>query len=127
MELEILNMISNASINGYYDPSLGSIVVWFHNIDGEKEDLVAYLEDNMTWDLRKVVGEHSQLYDDREVIEINHELIEKFEKDSRFDTTVRNVLNQTIDHAMNEDKIISPKLEMMKIILDSNDYNSVRN
>ena len=127
MEIKILNMISNASINGYYDPSLGLVVVWFHNIDNNKPDLVAYLQHNMTWDLRKVIEEKSTLHDAKEVIEITHELIGKFKKDSTFDDTVRSVLDQVIDHSISLEDETSPRLEMMKMILDTNTYHSVSN
>jgi len=126
MEVEILNMISDASINGYYDPSLSLVVVWFHNTGDDKPDLVAYLLPSMHWDLRKVTSEKSTLHDDKEVIEINHEVVDKFEKDSSFDQMVRKVLNQVVDHAIGEGAQ-SPRLEMMKIVLDSNSYHSVRN
>jgi len=125
MEIEILNMISSASINGYYEPSLELIVVWFHNIDNDKPDLVAYLQHDMSWDLRKVIEEKSTLLEDKEVIEICHETVGKFEKDSRFDDTVRSILSQIIDHPISEDA--APKIEMMKMILDSGTYHSVKN
>lgn len=125
MEIEVLNMISNASINGYYDPSLGLVVVWFHNIDDDKPDLVAYLKQDMSWDLRKIIEEKSTLYNNKEVIEITHELVNEYKKDSKFDDTVRSVLKQIINHSGEE--MVSPKLEMMKLILDTNTYHSVRN
>ena len=71
MEIEILNMISSASINGYYEPSLGLIVVWFHNIDNDKPDLVAYLQHDMSWDLRRVLEEKSTLHENKEIIEFS--------------------------------------------------------
>lgn len=126
MEIEILNMISSASINGYYDPSLGLVVVWFHNIGDNKPDLVAYLLPDMYWDLRRIVNEKSTLHDDKEVIEIIHEIIGKFKKDSSFDQVVRKVLTQVINHSI-DDGVQSSRLEMMKIVLDANSYHSVRN
>jgi hypothetical protein len=127
VEIEILNMISNASINGYYDPSLGLVVVWFHNVKDDKPDLVAYLMPGMNWDLREVVSEESELFVDEEVIKIKHSPIEVFEKDSSFDQTVRKILNQVIDHSSKEGGGQSPRLEMMKVVLDNNSYHSVRN
>jgi len=126
MEIEILSMISNASINGYYDPSLGLVVVWFHNMGGDKPDLVAYLMHAMNWDLREVISEKSELFVDKEVIEIEHSPIQVFEKGSDFDKTVRKVLNQLTEYSASEDGL-SPRLEMMKMILDSDSYNIVRN
>ena len=125
METKILNMISNASINGYYDPSLKLVVVWFHNIEDEA-DLVAYLQKDMTWDLRKVKKESSCLYEDKEIVEVLHENIDKFKPDSEFDQVVRKVLNQLIDHSLKEN-VQSPRLEMMKIVLDNNNYHNVNN
>jgi hypothetical protein len=127
MEVEVLNMISEASINGYYEPSLGLVVVWFHNMKEDKPDLVAYLMHGMNWDLREVTEEKSTLEVDREIIEIIHKPIEVFAKDSSFDQTIRKVLNQVIEHSLKESEEQSPRLEMMKIVLDSNSYHTVRN
>jgi len=127
MEIEILNMISNASINGYYDPSIGFVVVWFHNMGEDKSDLVAYLLPGMNWDLREVVSEKSTLEVDREIIEIKHSPIQVFGKGSEFDKTVRKILNQLIEYSLNENEKPSSRLEMMKIVLDNNSYHNVRN
>lgn len=121
MEIEILNMISNASINGYYDPSLDLIVVWFYNIDN-RSDFVAYLLSDMSWDLREIVDEKSSLYDDKEVVEIAHKPIKKFEKNSVFDKTIRRVLNQIIEDIPEEDENQSLELKMMKTILNNNNH-----
>lgn len=126
METDILNKISDASINGYYDPSLGLVVVWFHNMGDDKLDLVAYLLPDMYWDLREITNEKSTLHNDKEIIEVSHNRIDKFAKNSSFDQTVRKVLNQVIDHSVGEGST-SPGLEMMKIVLDSNSYHSVKN
>ena len=126
MEVEILNMISNASINGYYDPSLSLVVVWFHNVEDDKADLVAYLTPDMSWDLREVESERSTLSTDREVIIIKHNLIDKFTKNSSFDQTVRKILNQLVDHSIKEGNR-SSGLDMMKMVLDSNSYHTVKN
>lgn len=122
MEIELLNKISSASINGYYDPSIGLVVVWFHNTDDDKPDLVAYLQSNMEWDLREVDSEKSKLFDDKEVIEISHKNIDKFKKDSKFDKVVRKILNQVIEHSLKENTQ-SPELETMKTVLDNDSYN----
>lgn len=121
MEIDILNIISQASINGYYDPSLDLIVVWFYNIDN-RSDLVAYLLSDMSWDLREIVDEKSSLYDNKEIVEIIHKPIKKFEKNSVFDKTIRKVLGQIIEHIPEEDENKSLELKMMKTILNNNNY-----
>ena len=80
----------------------------------------------MKWDLRKIVNEKSTLYSSKEVVEIEHELIDTFNLGSEFDVSIRKMLNQLIEYSEAEGEI-SPKLDMMKIILNENDYNKVRN
>jgi hypothetical protein len=125
MEIEILNMISSASISGYYDPSLKLVAVWFHNIGEDKPDLVAYLLPGMNWDFREIMSEESELFVDKEIITIKHSPIQVFGKDSEFDKVIRKVLGQLIDHAFNENEEISPRLKIMKKVLDNNSYNGL--
>lgn len=125
MDTEILDLISNSSINGYYDSSLRLIVVWFHSMD-DKSDCVAYLNKNMEWDLREVISEISSLYDDKEIIEITHRPVEVFRKDSEFDKALRRVLENIIKESL-EKYPESPGLDMMKVVLDSNSYYNINN
>lgn len=124
MKIELLNMISDASINSYYDKSLDLVVVWFHNDKSNKQDVVSYLLKDMTWDVRRVISEVSVLINTGEVVTINHESIGLFEKDSQFDTTIRSVLKQLTEQKDETGGIIS-ELESIRVILDDNTYGEI--
>ena len=123
MDVELLNMIAGASVNGYYDPSLGLVVVWFHNNDN-RADIVSYLLKDMTWDVRKVITEESTLTENKEIVEIHHELIDIFDANSKFDNTIRSLLKQMTDQIDENSKSLD-ELASMRIILENNTYNSV--
>ena len=58
MDLDILSKITELSCLGWLDPSNGHITVsFFNNLKDDKPDMVAYLNQDMSWDLREVLGE----------------------------------------------------------------------
>jgi hypothetical protein len=78
------------------------VMVHFFNKDEQKADIVAFLKKNMTWDVREIVGEKSQLLADKEIIEVFHKHIGTFEKGSKFDEFVKASLLKMIDVADQE-------------------------
>lgn len=121
MELqEILGKISNLNITGYYDQSNGFVVVWFHSAISNKADIVAYLKQDMSWDVREVVSEVSHIGPCSETVEIKHNLLGLFEKDSDFDTMIRKMFIKATEKLGDQD---TPKpILMMKEILERNSY-----
>ena len=90
MNETIMEMISGLTFLGYYDPSKGMVVVHFFNKDEEdKNDVIAYLKGDMSWDLREVVSETGVLMDEYESITIKHKLLGCFAKDSDLDKLIR--------------------------------------
>lgn len=114
------------SIMGYYDPSSKMVVAWFYSNEGEKADIVAYLLPTMKWDLREVVEEKSTIETHREVIEIKHNRLGVYDKDSDLDNVLRKALKALIEQN-EEDGNDSSGLTMMKIVLENNSYYNVRN
>ena len=105
---------------------MGLIVVWFHKSDKDDRDAVAYLKEDMSWDLRTIVSEKSTLYDDKEIIEVQHEAIDTFKSGSDFDITLRKMLDQLMEYAKKENGS-SPGLDIMEIVLKEKDYNKIKN
>ena len=118
---ELLKNISNLNITGYYDRSNGYVVVWFHSAVSEKADIVAYLKQDMSWDVREVISEVSRVGECSETVEIKHKLLGMFEKDSDFDTMIRNMFAKTTDKLDKQD--IPETVSKMKEILDHNSYD----
>lgn len=126
MKLDLMNKLSDMSIMGYYDPSSKMVVAWFYSNEGEKADIVAYLLPTMKWDLREVVEEKSTIETHREVIEIKHNRLGVYDKDSDLDNVLRKALKALIEQN-EEDGNDSSGLTMMKIVLENNSYYNVRN
>jgi len=125
MNLDLMNRLSDASISGYYDPTLKLVVVWFYNDD--KPDLVAYLQHDMSWDLREVIGETSTLTDTGETIVVSHQVLDPQPPKSDFDNLVRSAIDRSLEDGIKEEAVGSVRLEMMKMILDANSYRSIDN
>lgn len=125
MNIDLLNKISNATIYGYYDPSLKLVTVWFYN--SGKANVVAYLMKDMRWDIREITDERSKLFEDKEIITISHKPIEKQTKNSEFDQVVRSALNKSLEEAEASGKEKSANIELMKIVLDNNSYDNINN
>jgi hypothetical protein len=96
MDLDLVNKISGLAVHGYYEPSKGTVVVHFFNNQDGKNDIIAYLKRNMSWDVREITNENATLYPDREIVEIHHAPIGIHVKGSKFDQFVRAALYQTI-------------------------------
>ncbi len=77
MEIELVNKLSELSMIGYLDPSNGYVTVWFYNNEKtEKSDIVAYLMQDMSWDLREIIDESDDIVPEnilkmKEVLENN--------------------------------------------------------
>jgi hypothetical protein len=117
-EPDILSKISELNINGYYDSSNGYVVVWFHNSIKDKPDIVAYLQSDMSWDVREVVKETSTIYSDCEVVEMKHSSLGQHLLDSDFDKIVRKMIDAMIEAS----KDIPEAVVKMKDILDQHSY-----
>jgi len=89
MEITLLNKISNLEFCGYYDPSKNRVSVHFFNQQEEKPDIIAFLNRDMSWDIREIISETSVLYDNKEIITVEHMSIGTHLKDSDFDKFVR--------------------------------------
>jgi putative ubiquitin-RnfH superfamily antitoxin RatB of RatAB toxin-antitoxin module len=104
MDTELLNRLGELCIYAWYDTSKEMLTVHFINEEVHKPDLMAYLLFNKSWDVREVVGETARLEDDREVIEIQHNRIGIFEKDSSFDQMVRKAVREMAKNEENVEK-----------------------
>jgi hypothetical protein len=91
MTKELVERLANLSLLGYYDESLKLLCVHFFE-EGDKQDLMAYLRADLSWELREVVSESAVLYDDRELVTIIHSALGSFEAGSKFDQFVREML-----------------------------------
>ena len=121
MDMELINKLSNLALYGYYEPSKDMVVVHFFNKDEDKPDIIAYLKRNMSWDIREIKEEKSQLLSDKEVVEISHTNLGIYEKDSKFDQFVRKALFKVFDSQKDE----KPLREINKMfrILEDNRYD----
>lgn len=122
MEAELLNKLSGMTWRYYYNPSLNAVVVHFFN-DGSKNDLMAYLLSDMSWDLREVKSELSSLLSDKEVIEINQIKIGLFNKDSSFDKFIRKGIHALFGEAVSVGAKAEEDLAIK--ILNNNSYAKV--
>lgn len=122
MDIELINKISNLTLYGYYDPSKDMVVVHFFNKDEDKSDILAYLKRDMSWDVREVLNEKSQLLADKEIVEISHKNLGIYTKDSKFDQFVRNSLTKMYSDP-NGDKPLRDLNKMFRI-LEDNQYDS---
>lgn len=89
MDIELLNKITKLTFYGYYDPSKNQVAIHFFNQQETKPDVIAFLNRDMSWDIREIISETSVLYDDKEIITVEHKKICTQQKDSDFDKFVR--------------------------------------
>lgn len=122
--IELLNKISNLSFHGFYDPSKDKITVHFFNETEKKNDIIAFLNRNMTWDVREIVKESSELFDDKEVIIIDHLKICTCEHNGDFDKFVRKGLIE-MSKQIEEGGINYFNTDIMLKILEYNNYNII--
>jgi hypothetical protein len=107
---------------GFYDPSKDIITVHFFNEEQSKPDVIAFLNRNMTWDVREIVGEKSELFDDKEVVTITHKKIVECEHGGDFDKFVRKGINEMTREAKEKGLDYTDSDKMLKI-LEYNNYN----
>ena len=89
MKTELVNRLSNLAFCGFYDPSKSMVTVHFFNETNDKPDVIAYLNKDMSWDIREIISEVSCLYENAETITINHNRLGIEEMGSAFDDFVR--------------------------------------
>lgn len=118
MDMELLNKLSNLTLYGYYEPSRDMVMVHFFNKDEDKSDVIAYLKRDMSWDVREIVGEKSQLFDDKETIEISHSKLGIYNKDSKFDQFVRNALLKVFS-GQDDERPLRERNKMFRILEDN--------
>ena len=105
MDQTLLEKISNLALLGYYDEDLKMLCVHFFG-DCGKHDLMAYLRPDLTWDLREVLSEHVQLFDDHETVEITHSKVGVYESGSGFDQFIRQALEALGENeGLQDDKV----------------------
>lgn len=106
MTKEIVEKMAGLSLLGYYDTSLNLVRVQFFG-DNKKNDLVAYLLRDLTWELREVISETVELHEDGEKIEVKHVKLGMFEKGGQFDDFVRkSILNLRDNEGVKDDRAI---------------------
>ena len=126
MDLDILSKITELSCLGWLDPSNGSITVsFFNNEKSDKPDMVAFLNQDMSWDLREIIGESSTVNETSETVVINHSLIGLFEKDSEFDILLRKMLKSNLNTMREDDMFIPVAVIDMEKVLRDNKYSNV--
>ena len=126
MDIKLVNKISNMTITGYYDASSKLVVAWFFNSDGDKADLVAYLNPSMSWDLREVISETSVITDDRETVEILHKSLGLHAPGSDIDNILRKSLAALIE-GFEDEGVDSPETQLMKNVLEQSSYTQLKN
>ena len=124
MDTELFNRIADLTPYGFYEPCKGMVTVHFFNSESEKPDIMAYLKDDMSWDVREIVSEDSRLVDQEflgEVITIVHKHLGVYPKDSDFDKLVRSVLQKAGEHTFGKDVVLEDKNKLFRI-LKNNSY-----
>ena len=118
MDIELVNRLSNLTLYGYYEPSKDMVIVHFFNKDEDKSDVIAYLKRDMSWDVREIVSEKSQLLPDKELVEITHSSLGVHNKESKFDQFVRNALLKMFSGQQDETPL-REKNKMFRILEDN--------
>lgn len=118
-----MNKIANSELNGYYDQSLEMIVVYFHKTD-DGRDLVAYLNKNMSWDLREISKESSTLYNDHEEVIIDHNSLGHYAMGTDLDNAIRTVLKNVVAH-LKENNKSDDNTKLIEKVLANNSYKGV--
>jgi hypothetical protein len=97
MTNELVEKLTNLSVLGYYDKDLKMLCAHFFG-DESKHDLIAYLKSDLTWDLREILSERTELNDAGAVVSITHSLLGLFEAGSKFDDFIRAALKQSLEN-----------------------------
>jgi len=129
MDLDLVQKISNLAFASYYNPSLDLVVVHFFNKGENKNDIIAYLRHDMSWDVREILDETSEL----DVLEsdgflgeditISHERIGIYEKSSNFDKFVRAAIDALTKKAEDEESLEMIDERVLRV-LKGNAYDS---
>jgi hypothetical protein len=96
MTKELVDKLTNLSVLGYYDKDLKMLCAHFFG-DEAKHDLIAYLKPDLTWDLREVLSERTELTDIGATVSITHASLGQFEAGSKFDYFIRATLKQSLE------------------------------
>jgi len=124
MELNLLSKISKLTFYGYYDPSKKAVTVHFFNESEKKQDIIAYLKKDMSWDVREIVSETSTLESDSEHIVIVHNPLGIYEQGGDFDRFIREGLLRMGQGTHGEDAKLTEK-DPMFVVLEDNSYDGV--
>jgi len=123
VDTKMINLLSGTKIIGYYDEDCELVIAWFYSED--KSDMVAYLKPDMSWDMREITGEKSEIFDDREVVVITHAPVGLWDKDSSTARFIKKALDEYVRQSEEEDELVS-SLSLMKVILENNSYEAIK-
>ena len=116
MDLDLVARISNLSLYGYYDPSKDMVVAHFFNQSESKQNVIAFLNRDMSWDIREITSETCELTDAGETIHVEHNKICTQLKDSDFDKLVRTWLDSMGKKTYGDDANLEEKDKMFVIL-----------
>ena len=122
MEIALLNKLSDLTFYGFFDPSKGMVTVHFFNEANNKPDVIAYLREDMSWDVREIVDEQSELHSDKEVVTILHEPLGIEEHGSQFDEFVRLGVTKLGEEIHGAD-VNLPETDIVFRVFENNSYN----
>lgn len=122
MDTKLLNKLSGLTFYGFYDPSKSMVTVHFFNEANDKPDMIAYLRNDMSWDVREIVEETSELQSDREIVTILHKLLGIEGPGSQFDDFVRLGVTKVAQEVYGNDVNLAEK-DMVFRVFDNNSYD----
>lgn len=122
MDIKLLNKLSDLTFYGFYDPSKSMVTVHFFNETNDKPDMIAYLREDMSWDVREIVDEVSELQSDREVVTILHEPLGIESYGSQFDDFVRLGVTKVAQEVYGDDVNLAEK-DVVFRVFDNNSYD----
>src|SRR5271169_1594958 len=125
MDLDLLNMLSNLTPYGFYEPCKQMVTVHFFSTTHNKPDIIAYLLHDMSWDVREITCEEAVLLSDHEQIVVSHKPLGIQAQDSDFDKFVRNVLLAAGKQAYGEKAVLEDENRMFRVLKD-NTYQGTR-
>jgi hypothetical protein len=121
MDTKLLNRLSNLTFYGFYEPSKKLVTVHFFNEHENKPDVIAYLRHDMLWDVREIVEERSELYDDKEIVTILHEPLALLETGDSFDQFVRLGLTK-MAHEIHGEGVKLSEFDIVFRVFENNSY-----
>ena len=120
---DVLSKVSGMTFYGYWDPSKSMVTVHFFGSE-ERPDIIAYLQKDMSWDVREIIAESSTLKNDHEEVIISHRVLEPAQHNDEFDKFVRFGLLKMAKEIHGVDVVLSD-LDVMFKVLENNSYNVV--